>query len=62
MPKKFWLVWSNSSWCGTRRTTYEHAKKDAEDLARQHIGIKFYVLEALDYRMVSPPPIVEVKL
>ena len=62
MPKKFWIAWSNQGLEGTRRTNYEQAAADASNLARQYPGKKFYVLEALDYRMLELPPIIEYKL
>lgn len=62
MPKKFWIAWSNHGICGNRRTNYEDAAVDAGRLARSHPGVKFYVLEALDYRMVDLPPMSTVKL
>jgi hypothetical protein len=62
MPKKFWISWSNHGINGPRRTTYDYARQDADNLARQHPGMKFYVLEALDYRLVDLPPVITHKL
>lgn len=62
MPRKFWIAWSNCGMQGTRRTSYEQAASDADNLARQHPGKKFYVLEAMDYRVVELPPVITAKL
>ena len=62
MPHKFWIAWSNHGITGTRQTTHMKAAQEANDLARQHPGIKFYVLEALDYRMAEWSPITTIKL
>jgi hypothetical protein len=62
MPHKFWIAWSNHGITGSRRTQYEYASNDANDLARKYPGKKFYVLEAKDWRMVELPPVITTKL
>lgn len=46
---KFWMVWRE----GSRTVTYKHeteksARQEAERLARENPGEKFYVLESSD--------------
>ena len=64
-PQKFWMVCVQ----GTPTTEKRHpslglACEEADRVARQtkNIGKKVYVLEAMDYRWVSEPPLTYVEL
>jgi len=56
MPEKFWMVWVHGTPTTERRhTSALEARREADRVARQNVGKKVYVLEALDYRWVEDP-------
>ena len=63
-PQKFWMVWvaCDTPTTNFRHPSYELARGEAERLARQNVGRKVYVLEAVDYRFADQLPITKIKL
>lgn len=55
-----WLVWNPSaSFPKYQHSTYEAARAEAERLARQFPGTKFFVMEAVGRALVEKPSIYE---
>ena len=64
-PQKFWMVWVNDTPTIKRRHPSRiQAINEADRIARQpnNTGKKVYVLEAIDYRWVSPSPLTHENL
>ena len=65
MPKKFWMVWVQSTPTTERRhTSIEGAHREADRVARQpqNVGSKVYVLEAIDCRYIETTPLSRIEL
>ena len=54
MAKRFWMVWNpRGSAPVCRHSVIESATAEAERLARLNHGVPFFVLEAIEMRMVD---------
>lgn len=57
--EKFWVVVSKMI---TGEPDHDSALKEAEELAREHIGEKYFILEATEYCQVKESPVEWTKL
>ena len=51
---KFWLVWNEKTgYTARKHNTYESASNEAKRLALKNKEIKFFILEAKEYKVVN---------
>ena len=54
-PSKVWMLWTKHGWWPRFvHISYDEARAQAEELARQHPGWKFHVLQAVEKIHVAP--------